>query len=157
MSEFEFILGGDYIHRVLPLRVGFSAEVEIVKGWDPRNDNFALQPAFLTIPSGPVRMSSVGLPFSAHTIFIGESTNPGALLEWLRQAGGDVLPVAGVKVRAIAVLAGIEYSAYHAISGPFVGMIGDYLNQFVVEAVGIPERAPASMVQDPNPNIIVWT
>lgn len=151
MSEFKFNLGASSAPR-RAFRVGFSAEVETVNGWNGAGW-WTIQPIFITIPSGPVLVSGGGPSLAGGTIKIAESADPWLVLQWLT-VDGNGFQGTGVKVRTINVPAGAEYSAYHSISGPFVAMIVNAVDEFAVEAVGIPERAPATMLKDPNPYLV---
>lgn len=146
MNEFKFDLVS---WAVLTLRFGFSGEVETVKAWTA-DGNASIDRVFIAIPSGPVHVARTGTGLGG-SIQIAESNSPKLLAEWVIQQHRLEQP-SGLIVRTISIPAGVPYSEYHNISGPYVGMLVETgTDEFVVQAVGIPERAPASMLQDPNP------
>lgn len=148
MSDFDFQLGASSV-PALAFRVGFSGESEMVARWTT-NGFQLITPVFVTIPSGPVLIRSIGISPFGSTIKIAESDSSYQVAQWVVDEGS--FAQSGLSVRNINVPAGAEYTAFHTIRGPFVAILSaSGTDDFVVQALGIPERAPATMWLDPNP------
>lgn len=143
MSEFKFPFGASS-RSFLTFQIGFRAEVEAVNGWNLN----AIPNLFIPIPSGPLLVAIVSQSIGETSIKIAESDDSGSVAQWVTASGSYTSP--GLRVRTINVPAGAEYTAYHNVNRKFVGMVVMGLDDFEVQAVGIPERAPATLLKNPN-------
>lgn len=154
MSEFKFnMVAGLPNAAGIYLRAGFSAEVETANRWAtvggvPRAGTF------ITVPSGPVMVASLG-PAPGGVIWIAESDNPLSVAQW--GTGNTPIPQpANLNLRSVNVAPGVPFKSFLTFGAAFVAMrcVGTGATVFNVEAFGIPERAPATLLYDLNPSLI---
>lgn len=148
MKEFIFDLTSG--PSELLFQVGFDAEIGSVSRWEAQGG--ARSGIFHTIPSGPVLISS-RTPSAGNMLTIFESDDAGVVAAWVM--GAFIPAISPHTIKVIAVPNGTNYHEYHSLLGPFIGIRLFAAELWTVEALGISERAPATMLSDPGPFIVV--
>lgn len=89
---------------------------------------------------------------SGHTLTIVESEDPRVIAAF--GVGTSLGFTTEFTLKTINIAPGANYVAYHNLAGPYVGMRLEGVEDFTIEALGLPERAPATMVRNPTTTII---